>query len=303
MGHRLRLAQCHQPRLGLVALRLLVEEDPVGEDLVVGLDFRVDRLVNPEVLLRGEDHRHQGELGLVDRDFMPPAGVDQPAVEIFEQLGDVLGERLLALVEDHVVGGGQHLVALEWAGLQPLAQLIRCEGYEGIRGRDEPVREAELAVRLQSTAFLSRYRPCRRADDAFPASSRSRNRLILRAAGSGGGDSRRAPVGGPWLWRTLGPPRPPASFGPRRAGPGRGSPPRMLRVGEVPTEARRWKEAPRRDRPDATRGSPRRRIRTGIPCAARMDGRPATTGEVATGTAASSDDHGFHRRWTLNGLV
>ena len=85
----------------------------------------------------------------MDRDVVPPAGVEQAAVEILQQPGAILGERMLGLVEDHIMRRRQGLESDVGALFQPLPELVGRHGYERLVGRHQGTREAELAVRLE----------------------------------------------------------------------------------------------------------------------------------------------------------
>ena len=127
--------------LGLdrVALGLLEEENAIGEILVVGPDLRVDLLVGAEVGLGGEDHGDQREFGLVDGNVVPAEGVDQAAIEVFEQAAAVLGERAGRLVKDQVMVGLQELVIDERTVVfvKQGLELVRAEGLERLVGRNQ----------------------------------------------------------------------------------------------------------------------------------------------------------------------
>ena len=176
-----------QLRLVPVPLRLLVEEDPIGEDLVIGLDLRVDLLVRPEIRLRGEDHRHQRELRLVDRDVVAAADVDQAAVEVLEQPGAVLGERELGLVEDQVMRRREHLESGVRALLQPRPQLVGRHRARTASSVGTSVLGKPSWPSGWSSTVLPSYWPCRRATTQCPASSRIRKRLASAAAEAAGG--------------------------------------------------------------------------------------------------------------------
>ena len=105
MGDGLRLEEGGDLGLERVALGFLKEEDAVGEVFVIGSDLGVDLLVSPEVGLGCEDDGHQRELGLVDGNSVPREGVDQTAIQIFEQAAAVLGEGGGGLVENQVMIG------------------------------------------------------------------------------------------------------------------------------------------------------------------------------------------------------
>ena len=100
---RLGLQECRQLGLDLIAVGFLIKEDPIGEELVIGLNLRVNLLVLPEVALGGEDDRDQGEFRVVHREPIAAKGVDQPLVEVIEQTAAVLRERQRRLVEDQVM--------------------------------------------------------------------------------------------------------------------------------------------------------------------------------------------------------
>ena len=89
---RLRLQQRRQLGLKLVAVGLLIEEDPIAEKLVVSLNLPVDVFVTPEIALGREDDGDQGKLGLVDRETIAAESVDQTLVQVVEQAAAVLGE-------------------------------------------------------------------------------------------------------------------------------------------------------------------------------------------------------------------
>ena len=81
----LGLQECRQLGLDQVALGLLIEEDPIGEEFVVSLNLGVDPLVSPEVALGGEDDRDQGEFRVVHGEPVAAKRFDQPLVEVIEQ--------------------------------------------------------------------------------------------------------------------------------------------------------------------------------------------------------------------------
>ena len=86
----LRLQERRQLGLDPIAFRLLVEEDPIGEELVVRLNLRVDPLVSPEIALGGEDDRDQGKLRVVNREPVAAKGFDQALVKVVEHIARCL---------------------------------------------------------------------------------------------------------------------------------------------------------------------------------------------------------------------
>ena len=140
VGHRLRLA--HRRDLGglLVALGALVEVDPVGEDLVVGLDVGIDLLVGAELALGPKDDGDQGELGLVDGNAALAERLGQSLVEVFEQPEAGIGEGLRRLIQHQVVPLPHGVKARERPGKQLLAHLVGRLGAKRFVGKGELVR-------------------------------------------------------------------------------------------------------------------------------------------------------------------
>ena len=115
VGHGLGLQEGGDLGLERVTVGFLEEENAVGEILVVSTDLGVDALVGAEVALGCEDHGHQRELGLVDRNMIAAEGFDQAAIQVFEQPAAILGERGGGLVKDQIMIGFQELIIGERA--------------------------------------------------------------------------------------------------------------------------------------------------------------------------------------------
>src|SRR5262249_41368137 len=141
MGHCLRLSEGRHFRR--VRVRLLIEEDPVGEDLVVGLNLGTDLFMSAEIVLSREDHRHQGEFRLVYRDVVSAADIDQSAIQIVEEASAVLSEDALTFVEDQVMRRRQYLILSKRTALQPSPQGLGTQRNERLFGGDEQAGEAE----------------------------------------------------------------------------------------------------------------------------------------------------------------
>ena len=88
----LRLAERRDLGRVLVAVGNLVEIDPVGEDLVIGLNIGIDLLVRAEVGLGAEDDRDEGKLRVDRRNLALAKGLGEALVQVFEQPEARLGE-------------------------------------------------------------------------------------------------------------------------------------------------------------------------------------------------------------------